>query len=60
MQSDMLAAQSGYRVAIRNRTDVNATWRIKWEGRILNIRHPGNGNPRDLYLVLETESGVAT
>ena len=62
LHSDMLMAHGGYRVVIRNRSDldIRANWRVVWRGRAMNIRFPEYSGPRDLYLVLECEAGVAT
>ena len=64
MHSDMLSASGGYRIAIRNRSDldVRANWRVKWlnRDRVMNIRFPEDNGPRDLYLVLQADSGVAS
>lgn len=62
LHSDQLQTAGGYRIAIRNRTDldVTAAWRVKWRGKTYNIRFPQDSGPRDMYLVLEIEGGVAT
>lgn len=62
MANDALAATGGYRIVIRNRSDVDvlANWRAKWRGRSLNIRFPEYSGPRDIYLVMQADSGVAT
>lgn len=62
MHSDFLASEGGYRVVIRNRSDmdVSANWRVVWRGRTMNIRFPQYNGPRDLYLILDAEAGVAT
>ena len=62
MHSDMLMAQGGHMVAIRNRPglEVNESWRVVWRGRNMNIRFSEYSGPRDAYLVLDCESGVAT
>lgn len=59
---ERLAAEGGYRVVIRYRDDVNATWRMRWvnRDRLMNIRFPEDNGGRDLYLVLECGSGVAS
>lgn len=60
--SDFLQANGGYRVAIRNRSDIDVdeSWRIVWRGKNLNIRFIEDNGPRDVYLVMQAESGVAT
>lgn len=61
--SDRLAAEGGYLVVIRNEgiaRDVNEAWRIKWRGRAMNIVFVQDAGPRDLYLPMEVERGVAT
>lgn len=62
MHSDSRAAEGGYRIVIRNRPgiDVTADWRAIWRGRAMNIRFPQDNGPRDLYLVMDAETGVAT
>lgn len=62
LQSDMVEASGDYLVVIRNRSDfdITASWRIIWRGKALNVRFPQDSGPRDLYLVLDCEAGVAT
>lgn len=59
-----IEATGGYRVAIRNRSDlsINETWRVNWtdRGTTMNIRFVEDGGKRNLYLVLQCEQGVAT
>lgn len=58
--NDRLAGEGGYRVVIRNRTDLDphANWAILWRGLRLNIVFPQDRGPRPLYLVFECEAGV--
>lgn len=61
--SDALQAEGGYLVVIRNdgvARDVSEAWRVKWRGKAMNIRFVQDAGPRDLYLPMETERGVAT
>lgn len=62
LHSDHLQASGGYRISIRNRTDldVTAAWRVVWRGNSYNVRFPQDNGPRDMYLILEAEAGVAT
>lgn len=62
MHSDMLAAERGYQVVIRNRADldIRENWRIVWRGLAMNIRFIEYGGPRDIYLVMDAEKGVVT
>lgn len=64
-QADRLAAEGGYMVTIRNlgiSKDVNETWRVRWlnEDRIFNIRFVHDAGQRDIYRMIDCESGVAT
>ena len=60
--SDFLQSSGGYRIAIRNRSDldVTASWRVVWRGKTLNVRFPEDNGPRSLYLIMQADSGVAT
>ena len=62
LHSDMLAAEGGYMVVIRNRRDldIDASWRVLWRGKALNVRFLEDNGPRDMYLVLDCDQGVAT
>lgn len=58
--NERLAGEGGYRVVIRNRTDIDpqANWAILWRGLRLNILFPQDNGPRPLYLVFDCEAGV--
>ncbi len=61
-QHDVLQVEGGYRVVIRNdpNLNINESWRIKWRGKYLNIRHIEDHGPRADFLVMEATKGVAT
>jgi SPP1 family predicted phage head-tail adaptor len=60
--SDVLSAEGGYHIIIRNRNDfdVKANWRAVWDGRAMNIVFPKDNGKREIYIALETKAGVAT
>lgn len=62
LHSDILSAEGGYQVVIRNRSEIDPkeNWRVVWNGRAFNVRFVEDNGPRDLYLVLDCERGVAT
>lgn len=53
-------AASGVVFTIRNRSDVNATMRIIWEGVAHNIRQVKSTGSRSMYLKIIAERGVAS
>jgi SPP1 family predicted phage head-tail adaptor len=57
--AQQLEAAALVRVRIRRRADVTASWRVLWLGRAHAIRHVADGGPRDPYLTLDCEAGVA-
>lgn len=52
-------ANASYRVTIRRRTDVTEKHRLVWLSRPMNIRFVGLNSPRDLFMTLDAEFGVA-
>lgn len=62
LSGDRVEATGNYRIAIRNRSDVDPleNWRCIWRGRALNIRFIENNGPRDLYVIMHAEIGAAT
>lgn len=59
-RSDQVQAEAKYMVFIHNQ-QVSESHRIRWESngnRILNIRYVAR-SPRDLYIKIEAEEGVA-
>lgn len=57
--SDRTEAIAGYLLTIRARTDVTEKNKAVWRGREFNIRFVRDRKPRDLYLQLECDRGVA-
>lgn len=58
---DRLSGEAMYTFRIRNRRDftIQENDRIQWEGRQYNIRFIQRPGPRQLYLMIEAERGVA-
>ena len=56
---DQLTSHSMYLFVIRRRSDIQENDRITWRGTQYNIRSIGDRGPRDLYLELTAERGVA-
>lgn len=59
-QAQQVEAPAMYRVTIRRRSDLTAAHRLVWQSKALNIRWDGFNSPRDLYMTLDAEMGVAT
>lgn len=59
MGSDRVEAQAGYWFGLRARVDITEADRIVWRSRAYNIRQVPEKGPRDLYLVVECDLGVA-
>lgn len=56
---EKIAASATVEFTIRNRSDITEKHAILWQGRLHNIRAIRDHGPRDLYLVIEAESGVS-
>lgn len=57
--ADRVEAISGYWFGLRARTDLLESDRFVWRDRSYNIRWVPEKGPRDLYLVIECDLGVA-
>ncbi len=60
LQGRKLTSATTHRVTIRHRADVTAAMRLRFRGRLFNIRAVVNLGERDRWLVLMCEEGVAT
>lgn len=58
MVEDRVTATAFYRFTIRNRSDVDETHGLLWQGEHYNIRRVNRMGGRELYLVLEAERGA--
>ena len=60
MHSDMLIAEGGYKIVLRNRSDldIRENWRVVWRGRNMGIRFVEYGGPQNPYLVLDCQTGA--
>ncbi len=58
--ADRLTATFTTLFIIRNRSDLDETMRIKWRGRVLNIRGIRREGFGPAFLTLDAEGGVAT
>jgi SPP1 family predicted phage head-tail adaptor len=54
-----IEAPAMYRFTIRRRADLTEGMRVVWNGQAFNVRFIADGGPRDLYMTLDAERGVA-
>lgn len=59
LAENRVSAEALYTFTIRNRTDVDETFRIIWRDEPYNIRAVMRGGNRPLYLQIDAERGVA-
>lgn len=55
---DRINAERGYLFVLRNRQDIDPSYRILWDGEPFNIKTIKKPKTRALYLEIEAESGV--
>lgn len=62
LQAQQLEAPAGYRLTIRRRTDLDESMRVVWSGQPqpLQIRFLGRVGPREPFMLIDCEAGVAT
>lgn len=60
LQADTMEAPARYLVVVRYRQDVSESWRIAWNGKVMNINFIQDGGARSAYLPMECTAGVAT
>lgn len=53
--ADKLEAREPFRVVIRHRTDVTADMRLRWRGRVLDIRGAFDPDGRRRWLAIDCE-----
>lgn len=59
LDAQKLQSSLMHRITIRYRTDVNATWRVRYGTRLFNIRAVMNNEERNGSLIMIAEEGVA-
>ncbi|HYH39919.1 MAG TPA: phage head closure protein [Azospirillum sp.] len=59
VQAQQIEAPAMYRCKIRRRGDVTAGMRVVWRSVAYNIRFVADAGPREPYMVLDLEAGVA-
>ena len=59
MGADRVEATAGYWFGIRARRDILESDRFVWRDRAYNIRFVPEKGPRDLFMVIECDLGVA-
>ncbi|WP_431856607.1 phage head closure protein [Azospirillum sp.] len=58
-EAQQVQASAMVRFRIRRRTDVSADMRVIWLSRAHNIRHVADAGPREPFVILDCEAGVA-